>query len=93
MRSLSHGCVRVQEWDKLAGLIIHWDTPGDRGRARVDSMNQWLKRKVKRSIPIQRKLPVFIRYFTCEGGENGVVFYDDVYGEDRYLRETFFAGK
>jgi L,D-transpeptidase YcbB len=94
VRSLSHGCVRVQEWQQLAYAIIRYDA-GDvqKTPAKEDSLNSWLKRKAKHSIYIRNKLPVFIRYFTCEGGDNGIVFYDDMYGEDRLIREKYFAGK
>ena len=93
MRNLSHGCVRVQEWEELAKRIIFHDTPGDAGRVRVDSMQSWLQKKQKRSIAIRNSLPVYIRYFTCEGTEKGIDFFDDVYGEDKYLKEKYFAGK
>jgi murein L,D-transpeptidase YcbB/YkuD len=94
VRSLSHGCVRVQEWQKLAYAIIHYDdTDSLKISAKQDSLDTWLKRKVKHTMVIRNKLPVYIRYFTCEGGENGIVFYDDMYGEDKLLREKYFAGK
>jgi murein L,D-transpeptidase YcbB/YkuD len=94
IRSLSHGCVRVQEWQKLANAIIHYDdTDSLKVSVKQDSLNSWLKRKVKRTMVIRNRLPVYIRYFTCEGGKNGIVFYDDMYGEDKLLREKYFAGK
>ena len=58
-----------------------------------DSLTTWLQRKEKHSIPVRKKLPVYIRYFTCEGKDGKVVFYDDIYGEDKVLQEKFFAGK
>lgn len=94
IRSLSHGCVRVQEWQKLAYAIIHYDDIDSlKTSVKQDTLDSWLKRKVKRTMVIRNKLPVYIRYFTCEGGENGIVFYDDMYGEDKLLREKYFAGK
>jgi murein L,D-transpeptidase YcbB/YkuD len=93
MRNLSHGCVRVEAWEELARHIIQSDAPGLSGQLKIDSMHQWLKQKQKRSISIRNRLPVYIRYFTCEGTDKGIAFYDDVYGEDRYLREKYFAGK
>jgi murein L,D-transpeptidase YcbB/YkuD len=93
-RSLSHGCVRVQEWEKLAYTIIRYDSvAGKKFSAVKDSLNSWLTRKEKHSISVRNRLPVYIRYFTCEGKENGIVFYDDIYGEDKILREKYFAGK
>lgn len=94
VRSLSHGCVRVQEWEKLAYSIIrNENVTGQKLLAIQDSLKSWLKRKEKHSIFIRNRLPVYIRYFTCEGKENGIVFYDDIYGEDKMLRERYFAGK
>lgn len=90
-RSLSHGCVRVQEWQKLANYIIKEDNSN--GQARVDSMTSWLAKKQKRSLPLKNKLPVYIRYITCEGGAGGVQFFDDIYGEDRFLAEKYFKSK
>lgn len=95
MRSLSHGCVRVQEWEKLALYILRSDSLRSRGGSYTpaDSMRTWLANKQKRSISVRNKLPVYIRYFTCEGKDGSILFYDDVYGEDKLLREKYFAGR
>ena len=58
----------------------------------LDSMSSWLERKEKHSLPLRNRVPVYIRYFTCEGKEGGIVFYDDIYGEDRMLRARYYAG-
>ena len=94
MRSLSHGCVRVQEWEKLAFYILQNESmDAGSGAAKIDSVKTWLKYKQKRSIPIRNKIPVYIRYITCAGQNGNIVFFDDVYGEDKMLRVRFFAGK
>ncbi|MBC7949020.1 MAG: L,D-transpeptidase family protein [Chitinophagaceae bacterium] len=93
-RSLSHGCVRVQEWEKLAYHLLKYDNPDEEKlMAKEDSLSAWLLRKEKHSIPIRNRVPVYIRYFTVEGKQKGIVFYDDIYGEDRLLREKYFANK
>jgi L,D-transpeptidase YcbB len=96
-RALSHGCVRVQEWEKLAYYIIKNDSLNfrfnDTLRVTSDSVRSWLSQKQRKVIPVQNKLPVYIRYFTCEGKNGKIVFYDDIYGEDRLLREKYFANK
>ncbi len=96
MRSLSHGCVRVQEWDKLAYNIIRYDFK-DKLSGKTppveDSLNAWLERKEKHSIPVRNRLPLYIRYVTCEAKADRIVFYDDIYGEDKALQQRFFAGK
>lgn len=95
MRSLSHGCVRVQEWEKLAVYILRSDSVrfGRGNYTPIDSMRTWLQHKQKRSITVKNKLPVYIRYITCEGRGESIVFYDDVYAEDKMLAEKYFAGK
>jgi len=96
MRSLSHGCVRVQEWGKLAYNIVRFDNLEkypDTVSPTEDSLTTWLQRKEKHTVPVRKKLPLFIRYFTCEGKNGKIVFYDDMYGEDKALQEKFFAGK
>lgn len=94
MRSLSHGCVRVQEWEKLAFYILRNDSlNAGAGYTKIDSVKTWLRNKQKRSIPLRNKIPVYIRYITCEGKNGGIIFYDDVYGEDKMLREKYFSAR
>ncbi len=95
MRSLSHGCVRVQEWDKLVWYILSSDSilASGRGTVKIDSVKSWLRNKQKRNVSLKHKIPVFIRYITCEGQNGSLVFFDDVYGEDKFLRQRFFKGK
>ena len=95
MRSLSHGCVRVQEWEKLSNYILRNESllNGGDGNSKIDSVKTWLQKKQKRSIVLRNKVPVYIRYITCEGHNGDIVFYDDVYDEDKMLRKKYFASK
>ena len=98
IRALSHGCVRVQEWERLSNYILQNDSAyvqsiGKASFTKADSVTQWLMRKEKHYIPVRNKIPLFIRYFTCEGKDGKIVFYDDMYGEDHRLREKYFAAK
>ncbi len=88
-RALSHGCVRVKDWEKLADFLIRDDTV----KYHPDSLRAWIARQEKHTVSGFAKLPVFIRYFSCEGKDGGVKFYDDIYEEDRLLREKYFAAK
>ena len=80
-RAMSHGCIRVQNWEELAFAIIRND--GQRSNTKEDSVRRWIKNKQKRTISIKNRLPIFIRYFTCEGKNGRIWFYDDIYGEDK----------
>ena len=95
-RALSHGCVRVQQWDKLARFIISNDSLNAAPNAntfKTDSLKAWLSRKEKHVIPVRTKLPVYIRYFGCTGVEGKVKFFEDIYNEDRMLSERYFSNK
>jgi murein L,D-transpeptidase YcbB/YkuD len=94
-RALSHGCVRVQDWEKLAFYIAKNDSllagPDDSLKYTVDSIKNWLAQKERKRIVVKNRIPLFIRYFTCEGKDGKIIFYDDIYGEDKKLREQYFA--
>lgn len=93
-RAYSHGCVRVQEWEKLAAFIAQTDSilakPGETISYNADSIKSWIAAKQKRRIDVVNKIPLFIRYFTCDVKEGNIVFYDDIYGEDAVLRNKYF---
>lgn len=96
-RALSHGCVRVQEWQQLAFYIARNDSMNiskkDTLRYTSDSIRNWVAHKERHRIDVKNQIPLFIRYFSCEGKDGKVIFYDDIYGEDKVLREKYFANK
>ncbi len=96
-RALSHGCVRVQEWQQLATFIARNDSlylpKGDTLRYTADSISNWIAAKQRHRIAVTNQVPLYIRYFTCEGIDGSIKFYDDIYGEDRRLKEKYFPGK
>jgi len=95
-RALSHGCVRVQKWDKLAHFIISNDStnaPPNANTFKTDTLRAWLGRKEKHVIPVRTRLPLYIRYFGCAGIVGKVKFYEDIYNEDKMLIERYFANK
>ncbi|MDQ6609855.1 MAG: L,D-transpeptidase family protein [Bacteroidota bacterium] len=93
-RALSHGCVRVQKWKELAYYIIRKDSTADSTKyTSVDSLNSWLSQKLKKVIRVHQQLPLFIRYFTTEGKGGKLIFYEDIYEEDKRIREKAFANK
>jgi murein L,D-transpeptidase YcbB/YkuD len=96
-RALSHGCIRVQEWEKIAYFILNLENEfakvQNRNFVPADSLRHWLASKEKHTIPISIKVPVYIRYFTCENINGKVVFFEDIYDEDRDLADKIFSGK
>ena len=96
-RALSHGCVRVQDWEKLAFYIARNDSMNikttDTLKYNTDSIKNWIAQKEKHRIDVKNPIPVFIRYFSCEGKDGKIKFFDDIYGEDKVLREKYFADR
>jgi murein L,D-transpeptidase YcbB/YkuD len=86
-RALSHGCVRVKDFMKLADFLVRNDTI----RFPSDTLRSWISRKEKHVVSGFNKVPIFIRYFTCEWKDGKIRYYDDIYGEDRLLNERYFA--
>jgi murein L,D-transpeptidase YcbB/YkuD len=93
VRSLSHGCVRVQSWQQLAFYLLRNDSIASPKAVPIDSLTNWLSQKQRHYIPLHKRIPVYIRYFTCEAKANRLVFFDDIYGEDQRLKEKYFADK
>jgi murein L,D-transpeptidase YcbB/YkuD len=88
-RALSHGCVRVQEWKDLAHFLVR----NDQIKYHPDTLANWIKRQEKHVVSGFKKMPLFIRYVTCEGDNGKLKFYDDIYGEDKILTEKYFSKK
>jgi len=93
-RSLSHGCVRVQEWEKLAHYVITRDNSLYRrndgvGVAGIDSLNAWLSRKENHVLELKGRIPLFFTYLTAEGKDGKLVLHEDIYGEDQALRHFY----
>jgi murein L,D-transpeptidase YcbB/YkuD len=88
-RALSHGCVRVKEWRKLSAFLIRKDTM----RYHPDTLKAWIQRQEKHTVWGFARVPIFIRYFTCEGKKGKIVFHEDIYGEDKELRNRCFANE
>jgi murein L,D-transpeptidase YcbB/YkuD len=91
-RALSHGCVRVASWEDLSRYLLARDSTAANA-VPIDSMQTWLALKEKHVIPLHNRLPLYIRYFSAEGRDGKLVVHEDIYGEDRRLRQTYFATK
>ena len=94
-RALSHGCVRVEKWEELAFYIARNDSmnlkPGDSLRYNTDSITTWLTNKEKKRITVRNGLPLFITYFSCEARGGKIRFYEDIYNDDKFLRDKYFS--
>lgn len=97
VRALSHGCIRVEEWKKLAAFIAANDSlklpETDTLRYNIDSINNWIQNKERHKIRIKNRVSLFIRYFTCEAKNGKIHFYNDIYNDDKRLNEKYFRNQ
>ena len=85
-RALSHGCVRVEKARDLAVKILEGDKNWD--PKKIDEAMHSGKEK---NYTLNRKIPVYIAYFTAWADENGnVSFYNDIYNKDAHLAKTLY---
>ncbi len=77
-RAYSHGCVRVQNPQHFAELLLGWSS--EQVASAIDSgQNQ--------EVSLPEKVPVYLTYFTAwPDPEGNVHFYNDVYGRDDLMR-------
>lgn len=96
-RAISHGCVRVQNWKSLAFYIARNDSlsagEGKTISYNTDSIKTWINNKSRKRIMVKKRIPLFIKYFSCEARDNKIIFYPDIYNEDHFLAHKYFAGK
>ena len=78
-RAFSHGCVRVEEPERLAKYVLsgyrEWDD---------EAISTAMHSGVEKHVKLKAKIPVHIAYFTSWVDENGGLhFAPDIYGYDR----------
>jgi murein L,D-transpeptidase YcbB/YkuD len=78
VRAESHGCMRVQNPDQLAEIVLKHDK--NWSRAQLDSV--WHGGE-DNQVMLDQKIPVYITYFTLRVNEDGSFSsFNDLYGHD-----------
>lgn len=87
-RTLSHGCIRVNQPDRLAALLLSEDKGWSMGQVRSLVARGPSSSTV---IALKRPVPVHLTYFTAIVGENGqVTDFGDIYGIDNRMASQLF---
>jgi murein L,D-transpeptidase YcbB/YkuD len=86
-RTLSHGCIRVHEPDRLAAILL----AEDKGWS-VQQVKTMLATGSNSVVMLNRPVPVHLTYFTAIVDEQGTVqTFADVYGLDRKMGSALFG--
>jgi murein L,D-transpeptidase YcbB/YkuD len=87
VRTLSHGCIRVHEPEKLAALLL----AADKGWSPAQVKNMLAKGN-NNGVVLSRPLPVHLTYFTLAfDGVGKLQSYADVYGLDNKMATALFG--
>jgi murein L,D-transpeptidase YcbB/YkuD len=88
VRAESHGCMRVQDPNALAKIVLKHDK--NWSAAQVDATWNGLD---DNHIALDRKIPVYITYFTLRVNEDGSISkFNDLYGHDTRM-EAALSGR
>jgi murein L,D-transpeptidase YcbB/YkuD len=78
VRAESHGCMRVQNPDQLAAVLLQ----RDQGWSQARTMSA-IDTGYDQHVPLRRKIPVYVTYFTLKVNADGSLStYGDLYGHD-----------
>jgi len=78
VRAESHGCMRVQNPQALALLLLHHDQGWSQAQ-----INSAIETSEDNHIALQHQIPVYITYFTIKVNDDGSISkFNDVYGHD-----------
>jgi murein L,D-transpeptidase YcbB/YkuD len=77
-RAYSHGCIRVEKPVELAKYVFAGSMDESEIRSRMEGTEE-------ETVPLSRKLPVYILYWTAFVDEGAVHFRGDLYGQDAAL--------
>jgi L,D-transpeptidase YcbB len=81
IRTLSHGCVRVEKPVELANWVL--DGQGDWDEKMIQAAMEDPKAPRGQTVSLERPVPVYILYLTTFMREGELHFRNDPYGKDR----------
>lgn len=88
VRAESHGCMRVQNPDQLAAVIMEHDRGWSRARTQSSMDTAY-----DQHVTLGRPIPVYITYFTLRVNEDGsITNYRDLYGHDSRMSAALLRG-
>jgi L,D-transpeptidase YcbB len=86
-RAFSHGCIRIQEPEKLAQWVLR-----DQPLWTQEKIHEAMNGSEELYVTLKKPIPVFVGYFTAWVDEKGEInFRDDIYGHDEKMARYLFT--
>jgi murein L,D-transpeptidase YcbB/YkuD len=87
-RAYSHGCIRLEEPEKMAHYLLRNEPGWDAGK-----VEEYLNSPTEKFVRLKNAVPVVITYYTAWVDDRGQLnFRDDIYNHDRDLGVKMFSG-
>jgi len=87
MRAIGYGCVRMENPQQFAEVLLS----EDKGWSASDVNELW-EHSVNSPVPLERKIPVHLTYFTAVVDDTGkLTSFADIYGLDKKLATALFG--
>jgi len=85
-RAFIHGCIRVEQAEKLAGLILKNDNSIDK----IAVVHKAIATYTTKTFTLKKPLPIVVTYLTCEVANGICTIYPDIYGLDDSLAMALY---
>jgi murein L,D-transpeptidase YcbB/YkuD len=86
-RAFSHSCIRVEQAQHLAELMLKRGGDSDK----IAVLTKAMKNHLTKNISFSRPVPIKITYLTCEVKEGVVYNYKDIYELDKSLELALYS--
>ncbi len=88
-RALSHGCVRVENADRLAAMLLSYDG----SEYKISELENAILSYEKKDFVLSKPIPIIITYLTCLIKNGKPALYTDIYQFDKPLEARFDQNK
>ncbi|TDG36486.1 L,D-transpeptidase [Pedobacter changchengzhani] len=88
-RALSHGCIRIDDVEKLASLLL----ANDGASTKIPLMKKAVLAYKKQDFLLKNPLPIKLTYVTCELVDSQLIIYNDIYNLDRGLEIAMYGAE
>ncbi|MEP6610567.1 MAG: L,D-transpeptidase family protein [Mucilaginibacter sp.] len=86
-RAFSHGCIRVENAGKLAGLLLQEDGIANK----APEVYRAMKNYQTKTFTLKKAVPIKVTYLTSEVVDGYVVMYNDIYNLDKRLEMALYG--
>lgn len=88
-RAFSHGCIRVERAEELAGKLLKYDKQG----SKIIAVQSAIAHQRTINFKLTKPVPIRLTYITCSVGEYGLVTYKDIYDLDNRLEMALYQSE